>query len=128
MSPPAKRAAKRGSARAASGSGSAVSAEEEDPIAVQEPRRQRSFYLPDSLIARVRNAVGWTNQYPEEATSMAEFTERALRSAVAELEGRRNKGKPFPEVGRLPRGPAPGAAAKRGAALRESRKRQRDED
>lgn len=70
-------------------------------------RSNRTFYLPDELYARGRNAVAWTALVPGEAGSYAALTEKALRREVERLERVYNESQPF-EDAQLKRGPAAG--------------------
>lgn len=82
----------------------------------REKRVSRSTTLPESLIARARNAVYWARMVPGEPQTYSELTERGVRGEVERLERRYNEGAPF-EDGELRPGPPPGVM-KRVAAMR----------
>lgn len=89
-------------------------------------RSNRTFYLPDELYVRGRNAVAWTSLVPGEAGSYAALTERALRTEVERLEKLYNEGEPF-EDAQLKRGPAAGVM-ERVHALRAKARQAQEED
>lgn len=89
-------------------------------------RSNRTFYLPDELYVRGRNAVAWTSLVPGEAGSYAALTERALRAEVERLEKLYNEGEPF-EDAQLKRGPAAGVM-ERVHALRAKARQAQEED
>jgi hypothetical protein len=69
--------------------------------------RTRSYYLPDDLHFRLRNAW-WHTQAKGDHDSLSALVAAALRPVVEELESRYNGGRPFPELprgGRLAAGP-----------------------
>jgi hypothetical protein len=69
--------------------------------------RTRSYYLPDDLHFRLRNAW-WHTQARSDHDSLSGLVAAALRPIVEELESRYNGGRPFPELpegGRLVTGP-----------------------
>src|SRR3954471_7531279 len=69
--------------------------------------RTRSYYLPDDLHFRLRNAW-WHTQAKGDHDSLSALVAAALRPVVEELESRYNGGRPFPELprgGRLATGP-----------------------
>ena len=58
--------------------------------------RSRSYYLPDELHFRLRNA--WWHTRPVNGhPSLSSLVAAALLTAVEELESRYNDGRPFPE-------------------------------
>lgn len=59
--------------------------------------RSRSYYLPDDLHFRLRNAW-WHTRTSSEHDSLSGLVAAALRPVVAELEGRFNAGRPFPDL------------------------------
>src|SRR3954467_10012544 len=81
--------------------------------------RTRSYYLPDDLHFRLRNAW-WHTQNRGDHDSLSALVASALRPVVEELESRHNSGHPFPELppgGRLATGPRPRRARPDGASL-----------
>ena len=69
--------------------------------------RTRSYYLPDDLHFRLRNAW-WHTQARVDSDSLSGLVAAALWPVVEELESRYNSGRPFPELprgGRLVMGP-----------------------
>lgn len=67
--------------------------------------RSRSYYVPDEVHFRLRNAW-WHTRERQDQGSLSTLVASALRSLVEDLEVRFNEGRPFPEVGRrLPTGP-----------------------
>jgi hypothetical protein len=69
--------------------------------------RTRSYYLPDHLHFRLRNAW-WHTQARGDYDSLSALVAAALWPMVEELESRYNGGRPFPELprgGRLAMGP-----------------------
>lgn len=118
----AKPATKRGAPLTETGaSSSAAEADLRDG-----KRSNRTFYLPDELYVRGRNAVAWTSLVPGEAGSYAALTERALRAEVERLEKLYNAGEPF-EDAQLKRGPAAGVM-ERVHALRAKARQAQEED
>jgi hypothetical protein len=89
-------------------------------------RSNRTFYLPDELYLRGRNAVAWTSLVPGEAGSYAALTERALRAEVERLEKVYNDGEPF-EDAQLKRGPAAGVMERVHALRAKARQAQEGE-
>jgi hypothetical protein len=86
--------------------------------------RTRSYYLPDDLHFRLRNAW-WHTQARGDHDSLSNLVAAALRPVVEELESRYNGGRPFPELPegrrlatgpRRRRSPGPGTAASAGSA------------
>lgn len=80
-------------------------------MAEREKRINRSTMLPQSLIARARNAVFWVRMVPGEPQTYSELTERAVRREVERLERKYNDGQPFDD-GELRPGPPPGVMSK----------------
>jgi Centromere-binding protein ParB C-terminal len=60
--------------------------------------RSRTYYLPDDLHFRMRNAWWHTQAEAGGHDSMSELVTTALLPAVEELEARYNGGRPFPEI------------------------------
>src|SRR3954454_7442177 len=84
------------------------------PRPPRRPRsRSRTYYLPDDLHFRLRNAW-WHTRTRHEHDSLSALVAAALRPLVEELETRWNDGRPFPELPtgrRLTSGPRPHAHA-----------------
>ena len=60
--------------------------------------RSRTYYLPDDLHFRMRNAWWHTQTEPGGHDSISELVAFALLPVVEELEARYNDGAPFPEI------------------------------
>ena len=60
--------------------------------------RSRTYYLPDDLHFRIRNAWWHTQTQPDGHDSISELVASALLPVVEELETRHNAGHPFPEI------------------------------
>jgi hypothetical protein len=60
--------------------------------------RSRTYYLPDDLHFRMRNAWWHTQTEPGGHDSISELVAFALLPVVEELEARYNGGQPFPEI------------------------------
>lgn len=76
--------------------------------------RSRTYYLPDDLHFRLRNAWWHTQTERDGHDSISALVTWALLPVVTELEARYNQGRPFPEIpdGRRPRaGPRKGRRA-----------------
>lgn len=81
--------------------------------------RSRTYYLPDDLHFRMRNAWWHTQTQPGGHDSISELVAFALLPLVEELETRYNGGEPFPEIPerrRLKAGPS--GRARQAHALR----------
>jgi hypothetical protein len=74
--------------------------------------RSRSYYLPDDLHFRIRNAWWHTQTEAGGHDSISELVTLALLGVVEELEARYNGGRPFPEIpdGRRPKAGPSGRA------------------
>lgn len=60
--------------------------------------RSRTYYLPDELHFRLRNAWWHTQTEQDGHDSISELVACALLPVVEELEARYNHGRPFPEI------------------------------
>lgn len=86
-----------------------------------EPMRSRSFSFNDSLFARLRSAVHYTQIQQDGYPNVSALVRAVVRAEVERLEDAHNRGRPFPPVERLRTGPSP-EGAMRGARLRARRK------
>lgn len=88
--------------------------------------RSRSFYLPDELFFRLRNAAWHTQLEADGFGSISELVTEVLRHEIDWLEQEYNNGEPFPDVpeGRSPRA-GPGGRARQAQAVREMGERRR---
>ena len=67
-------------------------------------KKNVTFSLDAELVERMRNACFWIGQ----GYTPSRIAEESVAKAVAELEKKHNKGKPFkPRSGDLPSGPRP---------------------
>jgi hypothetical protein len=81
--------------------------------------RSRTYYLPDDLHFRIRNAWWHTQTEPDGHDSISELVAFALLPVVEELEARHNGGRPFPEIPERRRPKAgPSGRARQAQALR----------
>ena len=81
--------------------------------------RSRTYYLPDDLHFRIRNAWWHTQTEPDGHDSISELVALALLPVVEELEARFNGGRPFPEIPERRRPKAgPSGRARQAQALR----------
>lgn len=81
--------------------------------------RSRTYYLPDDLHFRMRNAWWHTQTQPGGHDSISELVAFALLPLVEELEARYNGGAPFPEIPERRRPKAgPAGRARQAHALR----------
>ena len=81
--------------------------------------RSRTYYLPDDLHFRMRNAWWHTQTQPGGHDSISELVAFALLPVVEELEARYNSGLPFPEIPERRRPKAgPSGRARQAHALR----------
>ena len=81
--------------------------------------RSRTYYLPDELHFRMRNAWWHTQTQPGGHDSISELVTFALLPVVEELEARYNSGLPFPEIPERRRPKAgPSGRARQAHALR----------
>ena len=81
--------------------------------------RSRTYYLPDDLHFRMRNAWWHTQTQPGGHDSISELVALALLPVVEELEARYNSGLPFPEIPERRRPKAgPSGRARQAHALR----------
>lgn len=96
-------------------------------MAEREKRVNRSTMLPESLIARARNAVFWVRMVPGEPQTYSELTERGVRREVERLERKYNDGRPFDD-GELRPGPPPGVMRKVQEMRRKRKKGGGDDD
>lgn len=76
--------------------------------------RSRTYYLPDDVHFRIRNAWWHTQTEVDGHDSMSGLVASALLAVVEKLEARYNCGRPFPEIPdrRRPK-PGPEAVAER---------------
>jgi hypothetical protein len=89
--------------------------------------RSRSFYLPDDLFFRLRNAAWHTQMEAQGFGSISELVTDVLRQEVEWLEQQYNEGEPFAEIpdGRTPRA-GPSGRARQAHAVREMGERRRE--
>ena len=81
--------------------------------------RSRTYYLPDDLHFRMRNAWWHTQTQPDGHDSISELVAFALLPVVEELEARYNCGQPFAEIPERRRPKAgPSGRARQAHALR----------
>jgi hypothetical protein len=81
--------------------------------------RSRTYYLPDDLHFRIRNAWWHTQTEPDGHDSISELVAFALLPVVEDLEARHNGGHPFPEIPERRRPKAgPSGRARQAQALR----------
>ncbi len=81
--------------------------------------RSRTYYLPDDLHFRIRNAWWHTQTEPDGHDSISELVAFALLPVVEELEASHNSGHPFPEIPERRRPKAgPSGRARQAQALR----------
>lgn len=81
--------------------------------------RARSYYLPDDLHFRMRNAQWHTQAQPDGYDSISELVTAALWQVVIDLEERHNGGQPFPDIPERNRPKAgPSGRARQAAAVR----------
>lgn len=91
--------------------------------------RSRSYYLPDELHFRLRDAWWATHTLEGGYDSISSAVASALEALVGELEQAHNEGRrfpPMPEGVRLP-GPTAKGAARQAQAMRDLAQARRDE-